>query len=264
MLDVLPRPAPRFALRALGTPALEFSGRRTPTSLQSLRKKDLALLIYLRLETRQTHSRSFLGNLLWGNTTEARARHSLDQAVSRLRGVFGAEAITGDRDRLRWRRKLVCDCVLLQEMAEGKAPADSLLDVYLGGFLDDFATGEGGMEFDGWADRRRVTYRILAFQVFGRLTSEAAEAGDWNRVLALGQRGVELDPTWEDGHRWVMRGWDALGERSRAVVHFVRFATWLRAELGVEPAPETTRLDVEIRQRGGCVTSRTALAPGTT
>ena len=231
-----PRASDGPFLKALGSPLLTGPGA------ERLRKKDLALLVYLRLERRRAHSRSMLANLLWGDSTEEKARHSLTQALGRIRSVLGAECLDADHDRVEWRGDLPCDAALLQEMT-----GDPTLDLYTGDFLAQFAPGRGAREFEDWTDGRRAHYRTLALELLDRAGEEAEAAGDWSGALRVGERSAEIDPFWEHGQRRMMRAWHELGERNRALRHYEKFAAWLARELEEDPDPETQALAERLR-----------------
>jgi DNA-binding SARP family transcriptional activator len=234
-----PRAAGSPFLKALGSPLLTCPGA------ERLRKKDLALLVYLRLERRRAHSRSMLANLLWGDSTEEKARHSLTQALGRIRSVLGAECLDADHDRVEWRGELPCDAALLQEMTG--APPDPALGLYTGDFLAQFAPGRGAREFEDWMDGRRAHYRTLALELLDRAGDEAEAAGDWGAALRIGERSADVDPFWERGQRRVMRALHELGERNRALRHYEKFAALLARELEEDPDPETQALAERLR-----------------
>ena len=234
-----PRASDSPFLKALGPPLLTCPGA------ERLRKKDLALLVYLRLKRRRAHSRSMLANLLWGDSTEEKARHSLTQALGRIRAVLGAGCLEADHDRVEWRAELPCDAALLQEMTG--APADPALEIYAGDFLAQFAPGRGAREFEDWVDGRRAHYRTLALELLDRAGEEAEAAGNWSAALRIGERSVEIEPFWERGQRRVMRAWHELGERNRALRHYEKFAAWLARELEEDPDPETQALAERLR-----------------
>ena len=83
-------------LRLLGPPSLTTAGR--PARLHSA--KALALLAYLTLEADTPHSRAKLAGLLWGESPDAQARHSLRQILYSLRRALG---------------NLIKDCLVLEE-----------------------------------------------------------------------------------------------------------------------------------------------------
>lgn len=239
------QPQKQAFLKTFGNPTLILDG--TPIAPGTLRRKDLALLIYLRIESAQGRSRSHLANLLWSNSTEEKARHSLDQALGRICAVLGAETLGKDRDSVRWRGELACDAVRLHEMYMASASAELLPDVYAEGFLFDFNPGPGSREFEDWADAKRLGYRGIALQLLERQGREAEALGEWEKALRIGMRAVEIDFSAEEGHRRIMRSWYALGERSRALQHFEKLRRQLRSELEADPDPHTSAFAEELR-----------------
>lgn len=234
-------------LRTFGAPALlDGSGQGVP----GLRKKDLALLIYLCLEGPRRHSRSALAGLLWGDGTADKARHSLTQALRRVRSVLPPEAIDAHDAAVEWRGPLACDARLLEEAAAGRAgDPESATRLYTAHFLQDFAPGRGANEFELWADGKRKAYRVLVLQLLDRLGREAEGREAWAAALELGRRAAEIEPIFEEAQRRVMRAWRGLGERTLALEHYERFATWLSEELGAEPDPATQRLAAALSAR---------------
>lgn len=238
-----------YRLRTWGSPAL-LDEAGEPVS--SLRRKDLALLVYLRLDTNRFHGRSQLASLLWAGVREDRARHSLTQALGRIRRVLGDDAFDASVDVIHWRTPLWCDAAELERGAEDcrDAVGPVGVDIDLGGadFLEAFDPGDGAREFQRWADRKRTHYRNLAIHYLDTLGVCAERCGDWPLALRLGQRLTALEPIFEEGHRRAMRAWAATGERALALQHYERFAAWLREELEEEPDPRTEALARRIDQ----------------
>ena len=81
----MPRPSTtRLRLRLLGAFAVEVNaGRPIAVALRS--KKARALLAYLAMKPDWRASREELATLLWGDTPDAQARHSLRQCLMSLR-----------------------------------------------------------------------------------------------------------------------------------------------------------------------------------
>lgn len=235
---------PGLLLVTLGTPALVEHG--TPIRL---RKKDLALLVYLRLEGRHGHSRGAMAGLLWGESPEKDARHSLTQALGRLRAKLGDDVLEVGHDRVGCRATLDCDASLLQTASAADEVDDGILALAAGEFLAGFHAGPGAEAFEAWADGRRAHLRTVAVSAMERLGAHAEARGEWERALAAAQRAVELDPASEPGHRRVMRAWNALGHRVRALQHYERLTEWLAAEFETGPEPETAALAEQMRCR---------------
>ncbi len=231
-------------LKTLGHPAL----RRADGALAGgLRRKDLALLVYLCVEGLPAHARGRLAALLWGESPEERARHSLTQALGRLARVLEPGIVVPDKDAVRWTGGLPCDAVTL--LREGMEPeeVDDAFSLYPGPFLEGFDTGPGAEDFHEWADRRRAELRNAALRLLERAGEQAEAAGAWARALRLGERAVEIDPVWEQGHRRVMRALAARGERNGALRYYQRLEAWLAEEVEGEPDPDTRALAEQLR-----------------
>src|SRR5512146_2306205 len=85
---------PPLELICLGPPTARLAGREPPADV--LWRKHLGLLIYLALSPDHTRSREHLLGMLWPEKAEPHARHSLNEAMRRLRVGLGT-------DRLRTR-----------------------------------------------------------------------------------------------------------------------------------------------------------------
>jgi DNA-binding SARP family transcriptional activator len=243
MNNPAPSCVPDVHLVTLGTPALVGNGTPIP-----LRKKDLALLVYLRLEGRHGHSRGALAGLLWGSSREENARHSLTQALGRLRARLGSGVLEVGHDRVGCRATLPCDAASLLQAA-GAEVDDGVLALCAGEFLAGFHPGSGAEAFESWADGRRAHFRTVAVSALDRLGADAEARGDWDQALAAAQRATELDPASEPAHRRVMRACNAQGHRLRALQHYERLAAWLAAEFETDPEPETAELAERLRVR---------------
>lgn len=235
---------PSFFLKTFGSPAL-LDARGSP--VETLRKKDLALLVYLCVEQGRAHPRGKLATLLWANSTEDKARHSLTQALVRIQKVLGADALRLEQDTAEWRGALAYDARLLTKLSGEEFQSHEGLALYRGDFLAGFNAGQGAQDFEMWADRKQTEYRELALQLLEQWGKTEEERGDWSEALRIGSRAIEIDPFWEHGHRRVMRAWNALGERNRALRHYEKFVSWLATEVEDEPDPDTQALAEHLR-----------------
>jgi DNA-binding SARP family transcriptional activator len=231
----------RTYLHTLGHPVLR---RGDGTVVDGLRRKDLALLAYLCVEGDRPFSRAHLAALLWGESAEDRARHSLTQALRRASASVGRGALAMERDTVRWTGAAACDAQLL---LESDARLDELLSIYEGPFLEGFEAGFGSDEFSAWADARRAELRRAAVRWLDRAGERAEREKDWALAQRIGERSVQIDRVWEGGHRRVMRALLERGERNLALRHYREFARWLTYEVGGHPDPETAALADLIR-----------------
>jgi len=235
-------------LKTFGTPALFREPGAVPTPL---RNKDLALLIYLRLEGGQCLSRSPLASMLWGDSTEQKARHSLSQALGRLQSLLGSSALFLARDTIVWRGQLPCDAALLDE---GPTAADDdrfYLRFYTGDFVAGPGLGPGATDFELWAEAKRASYRLKAVRALDQRAAEAECSGAFSDALHLALRAVEIEPLLLAGHRRIMRAWRALGEHALAMKHYQAVAHLLSTTTGVGPDALTRALADELATTGG-------------
>ncbi|HET9453267.1 MAG TPA: BTAD domain-containing putative transcriptional regulator [Gemmatimonadaceae bacterium] len=214
-------------------------------ALVPLRQKDLALLVYLRMEPHREHARSSLASLLWSECDEHRARHSLSQALGRIREALGDTALAVGRETVHWRGALPCDAAQLED--GDPTTVDAELRLYAGDFVVGLALGDGAAAFDEWADARRAFLRRRAAQLLDSSAAECERLGRHGMALQLASRLIEIEPLSESAHRRLMRAWAALGERAMALRHYHQLQRNLRKEEGLEPDPATQALAAELR-----------------
>lgn len=230
-------PVPPFSLRTFAAPALV---RPDGSAESGLRRKDLALLVYLRLELR-AHSRTALTSLLWEGAEES-ARHSLCQAIVRVRHALGAGAIGVERDRIELRDVLPCDAPFLDDTSPSADRLTWAASLGPDQFLTHFELGQGAHDFDIWADEKRAYLRQWLVRQLDIKSEEAERHGRFADARELALLLTRLEPFYEEGHRRVMRSWSALGERVLALKQYQHFSTWLAAECGEHPDAATRQL----------------------
>ncbi|HUI97055.1 MAG TPA: BTAD domain-containing putative transcriptional regulator [Xanthobacteraceae bacterium] len=237
-------------LRLLGAFTVEVhAGRTLAVALRS--RKARALIAYLAMKPDGRARREELATLLWGDTTDAQARHSLRQCVMSLRQdlhLVAADLIDADRDMVELRMDaLAVDARELVSRA-ASADADALAraaELWRGPFLADLALDLE--EFDAWRAREQDRLAASAARTFEALCACADAERDGARALAAVERLVALDPTREDRQRTALticaryRGREAALDRARQLTEL------LRSELAVAPDAETRTLIAAIR-----------------
>ncbi len=230
--------------RTLGPVQASLEDGSAPADLQWA--KNLALLVYLARSPRGTRSRDHLIGLLWGDKPQEKARHSLNTALSLLRGYAGEKRVGSDGTQVSLRPGGVqLDTEQLEAFlaARDLAAAVALIK---GEFLEGFSI-KGASQFDDWMTSEREHWRRRSVEVLLWRADELLAGGDVAAALELGERALELDRESEAALRALMRGLALAGDRTGALKRFDAFAARLERELGTAPAPDTRALAAQVR-----------------
>ena len=233
-------------LRLLGPAALVTAGR--PARLHSA--KALALLAYLALEADTPHSRAKLAGLLWGESPDAQARHSLRQALHSLRQALGdlsqgCLALEEETVAFEPHSDLWVDAREFQTLAavdvKDLDPLRRAAHLYKGLLLEGVEL-PGCPAFDEWLFFQRDALEQQALGVLQALVDGFLRQGHCAEALAFAQRLVTLDPLHEGAHRRLMQIHAVLSDRDGVRRQYRLCADILTRELGVEPSAETETL----------------------
>ncbi len=209
-----------------------------------------ALVAYLAVEGGDGYvSRDRLLGVFWPEADEPRARAALRQALVFVRRALGAEAVRtrGDDDVGLDPALVSCDVWQFRAALAAGRVEEALALVrgeFLAGLLLDDAPG-----FERWCAAQRDDLDRAAAGALERAAREAADRGDLTLAIAHTRRAQALDPFNEARHRTLLERLDRGGDRGGAMREHEAFAARLRAELEVEPSPETVALVRAIRER---------------
>ena len=214
---------------------------RTPSDDSPLMDagKPLAILVYLALAPRQRAGRDHVAELMWPGTDLTDARHSLRQALYRLRqAVGGMEVVEASDNDLELSPVVELDCLVAERaLAGGDAP--QALGKLRGNFLEGFSLPES-REFESWAESQRVRFRETWSRAAQFVAEDCLRSGETNRALAIAEE-LSRELPFDDGPmRLVMSGLAALGRHASAVARFHAYAELLRKEEEEEPGAELT------------------------
>ena len=134
-------------------------------------KKARAVFIYLAVNGSRAVSRDRLSFLLWGDSSEAQARHSLRQALADIRKAVSAdtqlivtegEEVTVNPDRIE------VDVTSFESLAQSSdgGVIEQAIDLYHGELAEGFISREE--EFDDWLDTERQRLRLLVLELMTR------------------------------------------------------------------------------------------------
>ena len=236
---------PRLELHCFGAPTALLDGKPVPREVQG--RKHLALLIYLALSPGGRRERAHLVGLLWPDKPESHARHSLNEAVRRLRTHLGAGRLVSEAD------SIVIDQTALEVDA---LPFDALVTrepakatrLLRGDFLEGFALGDAPA-FEEWAAGARAGYRGRAAAALIAFGEDALAATRYAEALAAACQALVCQPYAEPAVRLRMRAAALSGDVAASLAAFHEFAGRLAQEIGEQPSRELAALADRIRGR---------------
>jgi len=217
-------------VRLLGIPAV-LDGGGNEVRLRS--KKQLGVLVYLVVDGRDRPvPRDALMEAFWPEVGRDRAYHSLCQAVTHIRALFGPDAVQRRGDGL-------------QLVAPVRTDIETLATEHARGDLTrPLAEVEwwGGVEFGHWVERSRERCRRLAEGALRDGIALHRRAGATLRVHRCAELLYELDPLSEPAvlalaERELVQG-DVIGAIRLLRQHLARLAE----DLGCQPQPAPERL----------------------
>lgn len=182
-----------FRLLTLGRLALH--GGEGVAAVDALRKqrRKLVVLATLALE-RAPIPRDALTDMFWGEQEEARARHSLSDALSHLRRVLGRHSITARGPEV----ELVPSAPLVVDACELRAAAaaerwGAVVRLYGGPFLDGVHPG-GSARLEGWIERERRELGQLFVRACEREYAALRAGARWEDAARVGRAWLAEDP----------------------------------------------------------------------
>jgi len=238
------------------------------TSLDLPYRKALALLAYLAT-TRRPHPRETLSTLLWGESSDTRARSSLRTALRHLRGAADPFLIV-ERDFVafngraphwvdavqfvaqvsRVRRRTEQEGAIVRFPVLAERHADMLrqtVELYHGEFLEDFAVRRAPL-FDEWVLRRQEQARDLAMWALHQLVHFHAARVEYQTGLEAVERLLAIAPWREEAHRDRMMLLALSGRRHGALAQYETCRNVLAEAFGMEPTLRTELLYQTIKR----------------
>ena len=233
--------------RTLGPIDVSLDGGPAPPDL--LWRKHFALLIYLARSPRRARSREHLVGLLWGDRTEASARHSLSEALRVIRRSAGEVSVETTGGQVRLAPGFVEVDVDQLEALASAGSWEAAAELIAGEFLEGFAV-PGASEFEDWLAAEREIWRRRGVEVLVRGSETLAQTGRTHDASALAARSLALEPTSERALGATLRCMSLAGDRAGALELYDRFRARL-AEEGTEPGEETRALVERVRRERG-------------
>ncbi len=223
----------------------------------SKRKRKLALLAYLALARRGT-SRDQMVEMFWGSQDEQRARHSLSDALSELRGHLGADAIKSRTDDLA----LDPAAPLTMDAREFAAACDAkdwdrATRLYGGPFLGGVSV-EDSSSFEDWVTRERDRLAQLFARACRERLAVLRSSGDWAAARSLAERWLDAAPLSADAALALMEAVNAprtVASAQEAHAAYQRLVARLLRDYDMEPDPRVAAFASSLAEQASAATA---------
>jgi DNA-binding SARP family transcriptional activator len=232
-------------LRTFGAVHLERDG--TPLGGAHSQRRRLALLAYLTAADRPVIPRSRVLAILWPESDDASARHSLSQLLYALRQDLPAGAITADTETVRLDPAALPSDVHDFDVALRESRFEDAVAGYRGAFLDDFYV-DNADELNRWIDEERGRRMHACARALDKLADRDTVAREWHRAVDWLRRRTALDPADSRSALRLMQALAEVGDRDGALRAARVYETIVRTELEAEPDQAVTRLVEELRR----------------
>lgn len=185
--------------------------------------------------------------LLWSDKDQAKARHSLNEALRVLRRSLGSHLIT-DGDVVR-----VTPGAIVNDVEP--------LDVARAGveFCEGFSVPDAP-EFEDWLARERAGLRATSLDLLLQAAEGSLDAGQVRAARETATRALRLDPHHEPAALALMRAHLLEGARSLALETYQDLTDALCRDLGAEPSAAVREL-AERARTGVVLRGTPATAP---
>lgn len=219
-----------------------------------------ALLAYLAIESDKPLRREILIGLLWPEQTEKEARHSLSQALLKLRQAIDPDnsVVLANRHtvQLNPEAKIELDTAVFTitlhqcqthqhaqpELCEDcMVRRETAVSLYSGPFLAGLSLPDAPT-FEQWQTQQREQFQRQALAALSILSTYHEKRGELQQAIAYAERQLALEPWQEETHRQLMRLMLYNGQRSRAIAQYLSCVQLLDEELGVPPSSETVAI----------------------
>lgn len=235
-----------YHLTLLGKPVLD--GPEGPLALPS--RKGQSLLWYCAAQPDRMFARTFLADLLWGDSTAP--LDNLNTELSRLRRALPVWPLRPVGNALGWDAAAGISvntagfARLLEDARHATTPAAAAalaaaVRLASGPFLDGVVL-PGSEEFTAWLEGEREYWRQQVLGAWERLLHLEEELAVWTQLAAHARQALQVDPLREGFHRGLMLAHFRCGDRAAALAQFEACKTILRERLAVEPGPATLEL----------------------
>ena len=212
-------------------------------------RRTLALLAVLAVAGPAGLSRDKLIGLLWPESEEERARHSLTQSLYAARRALQCEDLFAMRSStigLNFER-LECDVREFESFIE-RGDLEAAVSVYTGPFLDGFFLSSSQV-FEQWSSAQRDRLEGALRQSLETLATRAEDVGEPVRAVEWRRRLAAVHPLDSGNVVKLMTAMAGAGDRAGAIQQARLHAALLHQEMELEPDPVVEALAERLRER---------------
>jgi DNA-binding SARP family transcriptional activator len=199
-------------------------------------KRERLLLAYLALSPNGRASRRKLTSLLWEETAEEAALHSLRNCLSVLRKALSdaqhRTLSSQGEDIVLDLSAFDTDVLAFRRLAAhpGRTELEAAAELCSGDLLEGLSID--GEEFESWRRTEATCHRDQWVDVLSRLMGQFEDAGETERAIETGTRILGFEPLHEGVVRRLMRLYGRSGRRGVAIGVYHSLAASLRGEVG--------------------------------
>jgi DNA-binding SARP family transcriptional activator len=207
-----------------------------------------------------------LDSLLWGESSDGRARDGLRHALAALRRALPTTTppmllVEGQTLALSASVVDVDVAAFERHLADGTPEGlEQAAAIYGGDLLSGFSLDEP--LFEEWLVPERERLRELALEALAKLLACQRKTGASERAIRTAVRLLALDPLQEAVHRALMSLYLRQHRRGAALKQYQVCIDVLQRELGSEPEPETKQLYLELLRQHPAATEKAPPARG--
>jgi len=240
-----------IAISMLGPMTVSLEGRRQALDLGPGGR---LLASYLFQFPGRVFRREQLAEMFWTDRSLAQARAAMNTALWRLRSLLsrtpaaeGSRPLAGSGDELVFERPdwIAIDTHDFDAAVRGALAEPAAAPLHIER-LEQAAQRYGGRFLDGddaeWVTAERERLHSLYMRCLGRLITCWAAVEDYEPAIDAARRVLAADPFRETMMRTLAILLFLNGQRAQAIGDLTRWQMALRAQVGVDPLPETRAL----------------------
>ncbi len=245
MAHVVQIPNPQLIIRTFGKAAISVGGKML--TLSDWQTQSVRDLFFFFLTSKKPLTRDQVGEALWHDIDDPKKiKVRFKNYMYRLRRAVGQDVITYEDVFYRFNRALdfEYDVEAFETfLARAKSTASieeqvsfyqQAVDLVAGPFLDDI--------YADWVtvERQRLSQAYLAaLLTLAELLQKQAQP---ERSLAVCQRALDYDPTYEPAYSLAMQVHHRMGDRASVIRSYQACAEVLQRQVGLPPSKETEQL----------------------